>query len=149
MSYLPTLCDGCHRASLVSVRDFQHGPPLCARCSQELRVIPSCSYTQGDVALFDELSETVAEGCVTASDAQQLGRDVAQALWAGTFNEGFESLAARLPGLLPLQLVIGTNARGQQRVFQMLKTIFDALTLTRRSGTMTAVNVRGPTKRLA
>jgi len=45
--------------------------------------------------------------------------------------------------------VIGANTAAQQRALQMLKTIFDALAVAHRSGTLSAVGTPPPAKRIA
>ena len=136
MSFVPTLCDLCCRARLVDLRDFrERTTPQCPRCGEVLRVVPSPTYTIGDVELFDELSETVADS-VSPLDAQHWSGLVEQALWSGTFAKILDSLVVRWPGLAPLRTVVGTNRAQQQRVLQILKTILAALALTRRSETV-------------
>ena len=139
MSYVPTHCDSCFYASLVSAVDIQQGRRECPRCGATLRVIPSCAYGPSDVELFRELGEVVAEAGLTAATARALGQDVARALWAESYATVFESLAIRMPGILPIQLSMATAPSAQRRVFRMLQTIFDSRTSAHRSGTIAAV----------
>lgn len=99
--------------------------------------MPSCSYTLADVALFEELSEAVMEG-LTPLEAEYLGMEVGRALWAGTMSEAFDMLSLRWASLIPLVLVTGENQNQRRRLLLMLKTIFEATALTRRSGTVSA-----------
>jgi hypothetical protein len=110
----------------------------CPHCGGTRRVVPSCSYTSGDVELFEELSETVSRA-LSPVDAQRLAVEVSRALWSGSPAELFNALAVRWPSLVPLVVVTGKNRPGQHRVLLMLKSIFEALALTRRSGMMEAV----------
>jgi threonine dehydrogenase-like Zn-dependent dehydrogenase len=114
--------------------------PECTQCGSTLRVVPSRSYAASEVTLFDELSQTVATS-ISSVEAQQLGEKVAHALRGRSFDDCIETLSQRWPALLPLQLVTGGNLVAQHRVLHMLKTIFDALALARRSGFMSAVSV--------
>jgi hypothetical protein len=139
MSYIPTLCDGCHRVSLTSMQGLSERPPECARCSQELRVIPSRSYTAEDVEIFDELCETVGVN-LSALEAYRLSVQVDKALASGIMDRVFEPLVLRWPGLIPLLVVVGASPTRQRRSLQMLKTIFEALSMTRRSGSMARVD---------
>lgn len=139
MSYLATLCDQCQRVSLVPLHGFTGKKPLCRECDEPLRVVPSCSYSAGDLSLFREVSDTVAEINISATEAQWLGRDVSDALWSGSHGPCWDKLSVRMPSLMPLQLVIGSNHARRQRALQMFKTIFEALATTRRSGIMSAV----------
>jgi hypothetical protein len=137
MSYIPTLCDGCHRVSLMSMQGLSERPLECARCSQEPRVIPSRSYTAEDVEIFDELCEIVGVN-LPALEAYRLSFQVERALASGSMDRVFEPLVLRWPGLVPL--LAGANATRQRRSLQMLKTIFEALSMTRRSGSMARVD---------
>jgi hypothetical protein len=148
MSCLATLCDDCQRAFLVPIGDFQRGAPGCKRCNGSLRVIPSCSYSDQDQELFDELAETVAEACVFATEAKQLAALVTESLFGGDYGTTFEVLSIRFPGLVPTQAVVGGNPSAQRRVFRMLKTILDGLALTRQSGMIGVVSLP-PAGRLA
>jgi hypothetical protein len=149
MSCLATLCDDCQRAYLVPIGNFEGGVPGCKRCNGALRVIPSCSYADQDQELFDELAETVAEACIFPSEAKRLAAQVTESLFGGQFGTTFEMLSIRLPGLVPIQTVVGGNTSAQRRVFRMLKTILDALALTRQSGMIPAVSLPPVAKRPA
>jgi hypothetical protein len=138
MSYLPTCCEVCSRIALVALPKSAQGMANCSVCSGELRVIPSRSYAATEVELFEELSETVTDG-LSPLDAYRLSEEVARILWSGSFGENLNTMASRWPALLPLQTIVGNNVRGQQRVLQMLKTIFDALATSRRSEVVAAV----------
>jgi len=128
---------------LVAARDFQRSRPSCLRCGDALRVIPGRSYAEGDVALFDELGEIVAESGVSPREAQLLVRSVETALQSGAYAECVDALVVRMAGLLPEQMVMGGNSLAQQRVLRMLQAILEGLALlTRRSGTMSAVTKR-------
>jgi len=135
MAHLPTICDGCGRVTLTPFAGSDAQPPDCPHCAGARRVVPSCSYTQSDIALFDELSDAVTEG-LDPIEAQRLGHELSHALWSGTTLEVFDALASRWPSLMPLVLVTGRNETHQRRVLLMLKTIFEAVSLTRRSGTV-------------
>lgn len=97
--------------------------------------MPSCSYAESDVALFDELSEAVTDG-LSPLEAQRVGIELSRALWSGMSTETFDALAARWASLMPLVLVMGNNQAQRRRVLLMLKTIFEAVSLSRRSGTV-------------
>jgi hypothetical protein len=137
MSYLPTLCDGCHRVSLESFSGFIAGAPECRSCGQELRVIPSRNYSAKDVQLFNELMEVVGTH-LSALEAAHFSVALQKALASGSWARLFEPLARRWPGLVPL-LVSGPHT--SRRSLQMLKTIFDALSLTRASGMMSSRDI--------
>jgi hypothetical protein len=135
MSYLPALCDSCGDVSLYSEKTAQKTSLECPRCHEMPRVIPSRSYTVHDVEIFAELSETVGHS-LSALEAYHLSVEVEKALSSSRLDSVFEPLVLRWPGLVPLFVVVGSNVSRQKRSLQMLKTIFDALSLTRRSGTM-------------
>jgi hypothetical protein len=137
MAHLPTVCDGCARVTLTPFTGSDGHPPDCPHCGGARSVVPSCNYAQADVALFDELSEAVTGG-LAQPEAQRLGLEVSRALWSGAGTEILDVVAARWTSLMPLVLVTGGSQSNQRRVLLMLKTIFDAVSLTRRSGIMPA-----------
>ncbi len=141
MTYLPSLCGSCRLVFLARAADASGGEVVCSRCGAEARVIPSCSYGAGDVSLFRELSEAVAEGRLAPLEASRLAVEIERALWAKSYGRFFDLLSNRLPGLTPIQLVFGRNPTSQQRAFVMLKTILEALALSARSGTMARVDL--------
>lgn len=100
--------------------------------------MPSCSYKATDVALFDELSDAVSGG-LSALEAQHLAMALEDALRAGVSSPMFEALTNRWLNLIPLMFVTGKNQDQQRRVLIMLKTIFEAVASSRRSGVRPAV----------
>jgi hypothetical protein len=74
----------------------------------------------------------VADGGVEPEEAQAFASELAHALATGSYKECSDTLAVRLPGLLPFQLVAGSNVAVQRAALQMLRTIFDALATLRR-----------------
>jgi hypothetical protein len=133
MSFIPTLCDGCHRVSLERLDAAAASAAKCSRCGEALRVVPSRSYASQDLRLFEELSATVG-GDISAEEAYRLSLELERALSLGNFERLFEPLVVRWPGLV--SMLVGANVARQRRSLQMLKTIFDALALTLGSGTM-------------
>jgi hypothetical protein len=105
----------------------------CKLCGAELRVVPGCSYAERDREAFGDLSNIVAEGCVTTIEARSLAEQLERAMWSGAYSGILERLAVRLPGLLPLQVAVGKNYGAQRRVVSLLKTILDALATARRT----------------
>ncbi len=145
-NYLVTLCDSCQRVALMAITGPSVGAGRCASCDDPLRVVPSCSYRHGDVEQFMELSQIVSDGGVDADDAQLLAAEIGRALAAGAYRASFDTLAVRLPGLLPLQLVTGGNLAGQRAALHKLRTIFEALATKRRSS---LVQVKAPSPQAA
>jgi hypothetical protein len=127
MQYIPALCDGCHRVSLESSSSFIEDAPECAHCARALRVIPSRNYCEKDVQLFTELTEAVGAQ-LFPRDAAHFSIALEKALASDSLERVFEPLVMRWPGLVPL-LVSGAHT--SRRSLQMLKTVFDALSLTR------------------
>src|SRR5215207_3718888 len=137
MSYIPALCDSCHRVALVSLSGFIDREPECSSCGQALRVIPSRNYSAKDVPMFSELTEAVGTHLLPL-EAAQFSVVLQKTLASGSMAGLFEPLALRWPGLVPL-LVSGAHT--SRRSLQMLKTIFDALSLTRASGMMSSRDI--------
>jgi len=97
--------------------------------------VPSCSYPDADVALFDEIVDSVAG----LGDPQEAGRiflDVECALLAGSSRALLAAVSDRWPSLTPLVLVTGANQDAQRRILRILKTVFGALASTRRAGSL-------------
>jgi hypothetical protein len=134
MSYLPALCDACKSVLLYSEQSASGRRMQCSRCREMPRVIPSRSYSVHDVETFAELSETVG-GTVSPLEAYHLSIELESALAAGKLDRVLEPLVRRWPGLLPLFVVIGANIGRQRHSLQMLKTIFDGLSLTNSGAT--------------
>ena len=135
MSYLPTICDGCARVSLVRFSGCGQTAPDCSDCGGTRHVVPSCAYTQYDVALFHEVSRLVNDG-LPPLEAESSGIEAGRGLLSGAFSETLDALSLRFPALIPLVLVASQNADRQRRLLLMLKTIFEAVALTRRSSTV-------------
>jgi hypothetical protein len=124
MSRIPGVCTACQRLSLFSARGLGEIPD-CPRCGGSLRAVPGCSFAEGDLALFQELSDVVAE--LAPLDANRLAIEVERALWSGALSNTFEALSVRWPALTPLVLVTGSNHARQRHILRHLKTIFDGL----------------------
>lgn len=135
MSCVPTLCDGCPRVSLHSAQSLAVGPVCCSVCNQPLRVVPGRSYSDHDIESFDDLSQTVA-GTLSPLEASRLSVELDNALTSRTWARILEALVLRWPGLVPQLVFVGVDTARQRHSLQMLKTIFDAFSLTRRSSTM-------------
>jgi hypothetical protein len=131
MSYVPTLCQGCWHVHLATVEAAQRGETPCATCGAETRVVPGCSYGEGEREAFQELAFIVAEGRVTPVEAQAYGVETEQALWSASYTSLLEKLSVRLPGLLPHQVAAGKNTGAQRRILSKLKTILEALATAR------------------
>jgi hypothetical protein len=137
---LATVCEPCRH---VGLQDF--GPngadgATCARCGAAVSVVPSCSYNAADIELFDELRDLVAQGNVTAREALQLAKAAVNALESRSFAHFYDGLSQRLPGLSPVQLLFLRKPGLQQRATAMLRTIFDGLAITSKSGARPAVS---------
>ncbi|HEX2870911.1 MAG TPA: hypothetical protein VHP33_06640 [Polyangiaceae bacterium] len=132
MTFVPTLCVACCRVQLTSTSKATSGDLACSMCGGELRIVPGCSYVERDRDAFCDLSDIVAEGCVTPTEAGSLADQLERALWSGAYARALEQLAARMPGLLPLQVAAGRNSGAQRQVLALLKTILDAVATARR-----------------
>src|SRR6185369_15987926 len=81
ISRMPMICAACSQLSLVRYGGSDPAPS-CRHCVAPLRVVPSCSYTDADVELFEELNETVAHN-LQPLDAYSLAIEVEHALCSG------------------------------------------------------------------
>jgi hypothetical protein len=139
MSYLVTRCSSCGRVRLVAAPLAQTGKPACSQCGHAASVVPSCVYTDTDTSLFEELSETVAEGGITSLEAGRLLHELERALATMSYDRFFELLSSRMPGLTPIQVIFGGKPSAQLRALRMLATIFEAIAMAGRSGIIPAV----------
>lgn len=142
MSHLTVLCARCGRVGLVNATGARSHAPTCAACGSSVQIVPSCVYTDDDVALFVELSGTVAEGGISPLEATELKTLLERALSSRRYDDFFDVLSSRMPGLTPVQVVFGGKPTAQLRALGMLRTIFEALALRRGSGTMARVVAR-------
>jgi hypothetical protein len=140
--YLSTLCDGCWKVALTAVDALRSGAQHCRACGEPVRVVPGCSYKQSDIGLFTELSQVVADGGIAPGEAQAFAAEISHALGVGSFKACSDTLAGRLPGLLPLQLVTGGNVAGHRVTLQTLRTIFEGLATLQRQSVVHALGAR-------
>jgi hypothetical protein len=136
MPFVPTLCVACYRVQLVSLASAASGLLECRVCSEDLRVVPGCSYAERDCQAFCDLGDIVAEASVWPVEARSLAEQVERSLWSGAYAHILERLAARMPGLLPLQVAVGRNSGAQRRLLALLKTIMEALATARRTSAL-------------
>ena len=137
MSYLPTVCGGCHRVALSSLADARSERLSCARCAGPLRILPGCSFKATDVAQFSEASQVVVEGQVTPFEALGLALEAERVLWSESrtrLTSFLDQLVVRLPGLVPIRAALGQNSRAQAHAVKMLRIILDAVASMRASG---------------
>jgi hypothetical protein len=107
--------------------------PHCRVCGSRTRLVPGCSFAAADRDLFEELSEIIAHGGITTTEAEVLALEAQRALWSGSYANLLEKLGTRLPGLLPIQVAIGKNAGGQRRALVIVRSVLEALTTLRTS----------------
>ena len=131
------MCVGCQRLSLVQPTQCQT-ETVCRACGAELRVVPSCSHSETDVALFEEVVSATAS-LDDPLEAARLLIEVERALASGSSQSFLAALSDRWLGLTPLVTVTGGNRDAQTRILRILKTILIARASTRRSGTMQQV----------
>jgi hypothetical protein len=146
MPYLPTICEGCARVSLTAFNGASATTPECIDCGGARRVVPSCSFGRDDVPLFEELCAVIGVELAPA-EAERLNAETSRALWSGTFSDVFDVLATRWSAMVPLLLLAGDSEPAQRRILLALKTIFDALMSTRRSGVVVPL-AAVPTRKL-
>ena len=137
--YLVARCAACHHVCLAPAEGALDGKPCCSDCGRAASIVPSCAYGEADVALFEELSQTVREGGISALEATRLVSELARALSQRSYDQFFELLSSRVPGFTPIQLILGGKAHAQIRALRMLATIFEAIATSARSGSMPAM----------
>lgn len=92
-----------------------------------MRVVPSCAYQSQDVSMFNDVSDLAAEAHLTIGDTLALAQQVERALWSGAYHPALEALSSRMPGQLPIQLIIGKNDAAQRRLLTIWRTVLEGL----------------------
>ncbi|RYZ06107.1 MAG: hypothetical protein EOO73_16995 [Myxococcales bacterium] len=126
MTLLPGLCVECARVQLVPIDEARVRSCSCEKCGAPVRVVPGCSYAESEREHFRELCDIVGEAHVSAAEASSLAQELERATWKGSYLRLFDTLTARLPGLVPLQVSAGRNPAAQQRVLEMLRNVLEA-----------------------
>jgi hypothetical protein len=139
MQYLPTICHACRRVELLSTDACVEGQFKCTTCAGPAEVVPGCSYAEGDVALFEELSQIVASARISAAEAQRLAIDVERSSYVQKGHSAFAELTRLLPSLAPLKPTLDASSRRQRQAVVMLETILNAIAQRQRSGTLAAL----------
>lgn len=139
MSYLVTRCASCHHVCLAPAEHAVDGTPSCSDCGRAASVVPSCAYAEADVSLFEELSQTVREGGISALEAARLVHELSRAVSHRGYEQFFELLSGRVPGFTPIQLILGGKPHAQLRALRMLATIFEAIATSARSKSLPPV----------
>lgn len=97
--------------------------------------------------MFDDVSDLAAEAHLTMGETLGLAQLVDRALWSGAYQATLEKLSSRMPGQLPIQLIIGKNHTAQRRLLTIWRTILDGLaTAPRRSAEYTIVHEAAPAR---
>lgn len=144
MNYLVTVCDGCGRVALTPAPRLGEPIAPCAACQQATRVVPSRMHEARECKLFEELSATLSEAGLSATEAQMWTQRITRGLAQRKYLECWEDLTTRFPPLLARQLVLGGNVHAHIQALQSARTIFEALANTRRSGMMPSLNATLP-----
>lgn len=130
MALLTTFCHECARTALLDELHFERGKLPCPVCGAELAIVPGCSFTNDDRALFDELVQVVREAPWAPAKLRQLAAEVAQTLRIGTDTTSLlERLTVPFPGLLPVQTTAGRNENARRQVLRVLRAVLEAMSL--------------------
>ena len=133
MALLAAFCGNCAQVTLLEQSRLLNDRLPCATCGGPLRVAPSCSFSERDRGLFEDLKQIVHESRFDAADARSTALRIATVLRAGADYALLEQLTARLPGLLPIQTAAGSNQQASQRVLRLLRAILEATAVTESS----------------
>ena len=133
MAFLTTFCDQCQRVALLEEKGWAADQMACTTCEGFARILPGCSFASGDKVLVEDVSQVIAEGKLSAGEAQAMAHGIERELWKGVSAHLLDSLATRLPGLVLVAESGGNIPSGQRRVLLLLKTILDAIAMNRRT----------------
>jgi|SRR6478609_1296231 len=127
VALLTAFCGKCATIALVDQGQLLNGRLPCAGCGANLQVAPGCSFSEEDRELFDDLKQVVQERTVGVAEARNIALRIGSVLRTGADRGLLEELTTRLPGLMPIQLVAGTNQQARQRALRLLRAIFEAI----------------------
>jgi hypothetical protein len=125
MLFIPTYCAACGRAALVSGNALSGTNFQCELCGGPALVIPGESYVESDVPLFEQLRVALREAAVTPALAAQLRRQVGPR--DGAPGASLRRLAASVPALSNLDLIVGNNTLTLRKADGMLATLLDVI----------------------
>lgn len=145
MRLIPTHCDSCLRAALVSADAIESGWMTCRECGGAARTLPGQSYGPEDAQLFDDLQATLREAQLTPLNAHQLAVELQDR--QGVPGRGLKRLARLLPSLAILELIVSNEPISMRKAEGMLATLLDVIAARRsHSGVMPAVGALRRTK---
>jgi len=142
MTYLVAVCDACRRVALHPVAGFRFPASFCD-CKSALRAVPSRMFAEHERGLFADIASAVNETAVPRTVASALIAHLERAKILPERAEVWERITGRIPALLSMQLVLGNNEAAHRTALEMLRTILEAVSTTRDSGEMPAVNMLG------
>jgi hypothetical protein len=134
MIFLPVSCERCPSIALVSTEDCIDGKSLCGACGGIVHVLPGCAFPEGDVALFDALAAALAASTISSFDARRLASAVEDAQMAGSEHSAFSSVVQSVPGLKPIEAIVGSYRARRRQALTMLATILRGRAERRHSG---------------
>lgn len=126
MALLTVSCGKCVHVGLEEQQELLRRGLHCRACNSTLHVLPSCSFSEQDRELFEDLRQVVTERTISGAEAKALAADIAGVLRSGSDRGILERLTGRLPGLLPVQLVAGENKLARLRALKILRAILEA-----------------------
>ena len=132
MPLLPTLCWDCNRVLLAPVGALVDGRTECRVCSGSARVVPGASFNANDRALFDELSQVVAESSVRPFEAAGLAQELNEVCGPAPTVRCSKARRAAA-GIAAVQAAAGNRSGAQRRALYMMNLIFDTLATARTS----------------
>ena len=97
-------------------------------------------YREHERRLFGELSQAITQGGLSSAEADSWGRRITRALTERAYLQCWDDLSDRVPGLFSRQVMLGGNAQAHATALQLVRTILEAIALTRRSGMMPRQN---------
>lgn len=133
MQFLPTHCRACGSVDLIQQELIIDAAAQCRACGDRTLVVPGPRFGGHELKLFGELTTVAREAQLRPAEAQRLCIDIEMGLARADQLGTLQRLGARFPELSTLAQSLESSPARQARALRMLETIFNALSIPRKS----------------
>jgi hypothetical protein len=125
MRLIPTHCSACAHCALTGEDQIREGQARCDECGGSTVVLPSESYTESDVQLFNGIVKMLDEAELDPLRASQLSAEML-AMRFSREGERLRMLVHALPALGLLELVVAQRPESTRVVENIVALLLDA-----------------------
>lgn len=125
MRLIPTHCSACAHCALTGEDQIQEGRARCDECGSSTVVLPSESYTDADIPLFNGVAKMLSEADLDPLRASQLSAEML-AMRFSRPGERLRMLVHALPALGLLELVVAQRPESTRVVENIVALLLDA-----------------------